>query len=134
MGRPDSQLSLPPMPVNDVSQRRETAAPSAGNSISPTAILVRACEDERGWQEKDAARSQGYEPPYWSRIKTGERPAQLERLALLPAKVQKRFVRRYARALGMEVREESSEDRKLRAMAQAQVALAAAMAEFARVG
>lgn len=108
---------------------REIAAPSAGNPLSPTAILVRAVEDERGWQEKDAARSQGYEPSYWSRIKSGEKAAQVERLALLPVKVQKRFVRRYARALGMDVRDESPVDRQRRVFAELQCALANALKE-----
>lgn len=131
---PSVQLNLPPARVNDVSPRGEIAVPASGNTVSPTAILVRACEDERGWQEKDAAIVQGYEPPYWSRIKSGDRPAQLERIARLPIKVQQRFVRRYARALGMDVREESSGDRQLRAIADVQVALATAMREIARAG
>lgn len=100
-----------------------------GNGISPTAILVKAVEDEQGWQEKDAARTQGYEPSYWSRIKSGEKAAQLERIALLPTKVQKRFIRRYARALGMEIREELPADRQRRVFAELQCALANALRE-----
>lgn len=117
------QLSLPPVPVQKVSREAEATV----NEISPTAILIRAVEDERGWQEKDAAYTQGYEPSYWSRIKTGEKAAQVERIARLPVKVQKRFVRRYARALGMEVRDELPADRQRRAFAELQCALANAM-------
>jgi hypothetical protein len=119
------QLNVPQPPVNSVSH--EGVAP--GNGISPTAILIRCVEDERGWQEKDRARSQGYTPSYWSRIKSGEKPAQLDRLARLPVKVQKRFVRRYARALGMDVRDETPADRQRRAFAALQCALANAIRE-----
>lgn len=126
---PSVQLQLPPVEVQSVHHARESAAPTAVKEVSPTAILIQAVEDERGWQEKDAARSQGYEPSYWSRIKSGEKPAQVERIARLPVKVQKRFVRRYARALGMEVRDESPADRQRRAMAELQCALANAMRE-----
>ena len=128
--RSSVQLSLPPAEVQTVSRARESANPTSGNGISPTAILVQCCEDERGWQEKDAALTQGYEPPYWSRIKSGDRPAQLERLGRLPVNVQKRFVRRYARALGMDVRDESPEQRQRRALADLQVALSNAMKEI----
>jgi hypothetical protein len=129
MSRSSVQLSLPPTEVQTISRGGETA----GNSVSPTAILVRACEDEREWAGKEseiAARSQGYEPPYWSRIKSGDRPAQLERIARLPMKVQKRFVRRYARALGMDVRDETPQDRQRRAMAELSCALSNAMREI----
>jgi hypothetical protein len=128
------QLQLPPTEVQSISRRRESADSPAGTSVSPTAILAQACEDERAWRGKEneiAARTQGYEPNYWSRIKSGEKAAQLERIARLPVKVQKRFVRRYARALGMEVREESPAERQRRALADAQVALAHALRELA---
>lgn len=123
---PSVQLHLPPAEVQSVSRHPHTS----GNPISPTAILIQSVEDERGWQEKDGARTQGYEPSYWSRIKSGEKPAQLERIARLPVKVQKRFVRRYARALGMEVRDESPADRQRRALAELQCALANAQREL----
>jgi hypothetical protein len=119
------QLQLPPVEVHSVSRQPHTPV----NEVSPTAIFIKAVEDERGWQEKDAARTQGYEPSYWSRIKSGEKPAQLERIARLPVKVQKRFVRRYARALGMEVRDESPADRQRRAFMDLQCALANALRE-----
>lgn len=121
------QLSLPPVPVESLDRDRETSVPPAVNEVSPTAILIGAVEDERGWQEKDAAYSQGYTPSYWSQIKGGGKAAQVERIARLPVKVQKRFVRRYARALGMEVSEETAAARQKRAFAELQCALANAM-------
>lgn len=125
------QLSLPPVEVNSIDPRRESAVPSGGTSVSPTAILVRAVADEQGWQDKDAALSQGYEPNYWSRIKSGEKPAQLERIARLPVKVQKRIVRRWGRALGMDIRDELPGDRQRRVLADLQCALANALREIA---
>ena len=124
--RTSVQLQLPPTEVQSVSRQPHTQ----GNGLSPTAILIKAVDDERGWQEKDGARTQGYEPSYWSRIKSGEKPAQLERIARLPLKVQKRFVRRYARALGMDVRDETPADRQRRALAELQCALANAQREL----
>lgn len=122
------QLTLGPLQVNSPSPSAHGAQGEV-TGLSPTAILVSAVTDERGWQEKDGAYSQGYEPSYWSRIKSGEKPAQLERLKLLPVKVQKRFVRRYARALGMEVRDEMPADRQRRVFAELQCALANALRE-----
>lgn len=124
------QLQLPPTEVTSSSHAREITSPALGMSPSPTAILIRSVEDERGWQDKDGAYAQGYEPNYWSRIKSGEKPAQLERIARLPVRVQKRFVRRFARALGMDVRDETPADRQRRALADLQVALASAMKEL----
>lgn len=130
--RESLQLQLPPTEVQSLSQGRTIADPSAGKTLSPTAILVKAVSDERTLLngEEDAARTQGYEPSYWSKIKAGDRPAQLERVARLPVGVQKRFVRRYARALGMDVREETPQERQRRALANLAYAIAEAQREL----
>lgn len=53
--------------------------------------------------EKEAAIEMGYDPAYWSRIKNGDKAAHLERVARLPVLVQREFVTRWARQLGMKL-------------------------------
>lgn len=103
-----SQLSLGPMEGKALSLRRESAAPAEVQEVSLTKLLAGAVEDT-GCSEKDAAISQGYPPNYWSRIKSGEKAAHLERLTKLPESVQREFVKRYARQLRMDVREEDAQ-------------------------
>jgi hypothetical protein len=98
------QLNLPPTLVQSVSPARESAAPAEVPEVSLTRLLAESVE-ETGCSEKDAALSQGYPPNYWSRIKSGEKAAHLEKLSRLPVRVQQEFVRRYARELKMQVRE-----------------------------
>lgn len=86
----------------------ETAFPVAGKEVSPTRLLAEAVE-ATGCSEKDAAISQGYEPAYWSRIKSGEKQAHLDRIGRLPERVQREFVKRYAQELKMRISEEDTE-------------------------
>ena len=112
------QLNLPPQLVQVSSPTRETAAPSTGHELSLTRLLA-DCVADSGCSEKDAALSQGYEPNYWSRIKTGEKAAHLERISRLPEKVQREFVSRWAQQLKMRVIDENSQQRAITALAKA---------------
>lgn len=92
---------------------RESALPVEGEQVSRlTDLLVSSCE-ETGLQEKDAARSQGYDPKYWPRIKSGEKAAHLDKIAGLPLKTQREFVTRWARMLKMRVSDDDSQKRAL---------------------
>jgi len=86
--------------------------PASGEKPSLTRILAESCE-QCGLAEKDAALSQGYDPKYWPRVKSGEKAAHLERLTGLPRRVQREFIRRYARELKMDVRDADSQKRAL---------------------
>ena len=119
------QLNLPPVPVEEVSHARENTHPSQGEKPSLTALLAECCED-CGMQEKDAALTQGYDPKYWPRIKSGEKAAHLERIARLPVKVQREFVKRYGHALKLRV---TDDDAQRRALADLACAVATAMRE-----
>lgn len=96
-----------------VSPRRESAAPAQVQELSLTKLLAGAVE-ETGCSEKDAAISQGYAPNYWSRIKAGEKAAHLEPLSKLPQTVQREFVKRYARQLRMDVRDQDEQRAAIR--------------------
>lgn len=121
---PHSQLSFGPLEGQSLSPARETAQPSDGKELSParesslTALLAAAI-DGQGCPEKVAARSQGYEPSYWSRIKSGEKPAHLDRVAGLPESVQREFVKRWGRQLRMDVRDEDAQKAALAEVAEA---------------
>ena len=119
---PTVQLNLPPAPVQSVSQRREITTPAEVKEVSLTALLADAVECT-GCAEKEAARSQGYEPTYWSRIKAGEKAAHLDRVARLPERVQREFVGRWARQLRMRVTTDDSQK-------QAAINLVKAAADF----
>lgn len=118
MSRNSMQLSMPPMPVEKVSLAREIAQPAAwesahptqGEQVSLTTLLADSCSD-CGLSEKDAALTQGYDPRYWPRVKSGEKQAHLERLARLPETVQREFIKRWARQLRMEVRDHDARTR-----------------------
>lgn len=104
---PSVQRPLPPMEVQRLSHTRESAAPAEVQEVSLTRLLAESVE-ETGCTEKDAALSQGYPPNYWSRIKSGEKAAHLDRLTKLPPKVQRAFVAKYARALDLRVSDDNS--------------------------
>lgn len=96
------QLNLPPVPVQSSSPRRESVAPPEGNILSLTGLLADSV-DEAGYPEGNAARDMGYEPNYWSRIKSGEKAAHLERIGRLPERVQRAFVTRWAGILRLRI-------------------------------
>jgi hypothetical protein len=121
------RLGLDPMEVQTLYRRRETDAPRQGNVLSLTALLAESVAAAR-CSEKEAAIAQGYEPTYWSRIKSGEKAAQLDRVGRLPEPVQREFVRRYASALQMVVRDG---DNRARALAELVEVAARAMREIA---
>jgi hypothetical protein len=119
------QVNLPAVPVELISQTREISHPSTlpglGEPVSRlTDLLVAACEDT-GLQEKDAARSQGYDPKYWPRIKSGEKAAHLDRITGLPRDTQRDFVARWGRQLGMDIRPINEQRRRLYALKRALV-------------
>lgn len=131
--RSSLQLNLPPTKVQSVSRARETAEPESGKELSRgeesrlTLLLADAVEAAQ-CSEKEAALAQGYEPTYWSRIKSGEKAAHLDRLSRLPEKVQREFVKRYAQELKMTV---SDEDSRKRAVAELVKAAAHVLSEMA---
>jgi len=112
MGQQD-QLAFGPLPVEPLSPRRETAG-----DLSPTRLLVEAVQDT-GLSEKEAAISQGYDPRYWPRIKSGEKQAHLERIARLPVRTQQDFITRWARALKLRVTTEESRTSAVAALVEA---------------
>lgn len=118
---------LGPMEVKPLSPARESAAPSAGKELSLTRLLAESVEAV-GCSEKDAAISQGYEPNYWSRIKSGEKQAHLERVSRLPEPVQREMCARWGRQLGMHL---TTEDTRRRVVANLVKAAAEALAEIA---
>jgi hypothetical protein len=121
-------LGLGPVEGKTLSQLREPLEPRKGNDISLrlTELLAESVAATQ-CSEKEAALSQGYEPTYWSRIKSGEKAAQLDRIGRLPEPVQKEFVRRYALTLHMVVRE----DNRARALAELVECAARALREIA---
>lgn len=128
------QLNLPPVPVQSVSRateavslERETTFPEGEQELSLTRLLA-DCVSDLGCAEKDAARTLGYEPSYWSRIKAGEKAAHLDRVTRLPAKVQQEFVKRWATQLKMRVSDEDSTKRAIVELARAAVTALEAIA------
>lgn len=119
------QLNLPPTPVQKVSRAGEIAAPVEGKEVSLTGLLAESV-DETGYPDGNAARDMGYEPAYWSRIKSGEKAAHLERVSRLPVRVQREYVKRWGKQLGMHV---SDEDAKVRALKNLVCAAADALRE-----
>ena len=99
---------------------RESGLPRPGVKVSLTQLLAASCSDV-GLQEKDAARSQGYDPRYWPRIKSGEKRAYLDPVADLPEHAQCEFVTRWARQLGMDVTTREAKQRKALALAKAAI-------------
>lgn len=114
------QLAIGPLPVQSLSRARESAAPVQGKEIPLTTLLADSVE-ATGCTEKEAALAQGYGAAYWSRVKTGEKAAHLDRLARLPVHVQREFVKRYAHQLKMTVREEDARARAISDLAAAAV-------------
>lgn len=114
------QINLPPALVQSLSPARESAAPVEVKEVSLTTLLAESVE-ATGCAEKDAAISQGYEPAYWSRVKTGEKAAHLDRVSRLPEKVQREFVKRYAQELKMTVRDDDARTQALTDLAEAAV-------------
>lgn len=96
------QLTTGPLLVERVTPAGESTHPSKGEKVSLTRLLVEACADT-GLSEKDAAISQGYDPRYWPRIKSGEKAAHLERISGLPERTQRVICERWARMLGLRV-------------------------------
>lgn len=121
----NSQLNLPPSLVQTI-DRVDQSHDSKGQQ--PLTSLLAASVDAVGCSEKEAARDMGYDPAYWSRIKAGDKAAHLERIARLPEKVQREFVKRYAQELKMRV---SDEDSKTRALAELVECAARALKEIA---
>ena len=104
------QLNLPPALVQSVSSARESGVPTDGKDLSHDqetrlTSLLAASVEATGCAEKEAALSQGYEPAYWSRIKSGEKHAYLDRVGRLPESVQRAFVTRWACQLRLRVSE-----------------------------
>lgn len=104
------QLAFGPVEGKALVPAGEIAIPATGKEVSPTRLLAEAVE-ATGCAEKDAAISQGYEPAYWSRIKSGEKAAQLERVGRLPDTVQREFLSRWSKQLGMRLVTEDDERR-----------------------
>lgn len=121
------QFNLPPVLVEPSSRSRESAPPRQGDKSSLTELLAKSCE-ETGLSEKDAAMSQGYDPKYWPRVKSGEKAAHLEKIAGLPEKTQQEFLARWGRQLGMHL---TTEDTRRRVVANLVKAAAEALAEIA---
>lgn len=108
------QLNLPPVPVQSVSLARESAVSGNGKALSHDqetrlTSLLAASVEATGCTEKEAALTQGYEPTYWSRIKSGEKHAYLDRVSRLPESVQRAFVTRWAFQLRLRVSEGDSQ-------------------------
>jgi hypothetical protein len=118
---PEHHLHLPPAPVETVSpvraialpDDRERIPPTEGDKPSLTMLLAGACED-CGLSEKESALSQGYDPKYWPRIKSGEKQAHLERIEGLPPRVRREFVKRWADREGLHVSSEGARERALK--------------------
>jgi hypothetical protein len=113
---PSKQLNLPPVEVKPVS--REPVGP--GKELSLVGLLADSVASS-GCSEKEAAICQGYEPAYWSRIKTGEKAAHLDRVSRLPERVQREFVKRYALALKLHVTDEDTRKRVILDLARAAI-------------
>jgi hypothetical protein len=92
-----------------------------------TSLLVEAVQ-AAGCSDKEVAITQGIDPAHWSRIKSGEKRAYLDRVGRLPLPVQREFVKLYAQELKMRVSEADPQR-------QAAATLVKAAAEFlAEVG
>lgn len=127
MGNPKDQLFIGPLLVESLSLGRESTHPVAGERLSLTRLLVAAVE-ETGLSEKDAAISQGYDPRYWPRIKSGEKAAHLDRIAGLPLRTQQDFIRRWALTLRLRV---TDDDVRARVIAELARAAVSALTEIA---
>lgn len=109
-----------------VDQMRSIAGPESGQAVDRSGQqeltqLLAASVEAVGCTDKEAAISQGIDPAHWSRIKSGEKAAHLDRVARLPESVQKEFVKRYARQLRMDVREEDAQRAAVVDLAEAAV-------------
>lgn len=125
MATAQSQLNLPPVLVQSLDRVDQSLDPSG--QVVLTSLLTEAVDAARV-SEKEAARDMGYDPAYWSRIKSGQKAAHLERVGRLPASVQREFVSRWGRMLGMHL---TTEDARRRAVANLVKAAAEALAEIA---
>lgn len=126
MGTKD-QLFIGPLLVESLSRPGESAHPGEGGNVSLTRLLVLSVE-QTGLSEKDAAISQGYDPRYWPRIKSGEKAAHLDRIAGLPIRTQQEFIKRWALVLRLRV---TDDDVRARAIAELARAAVNALSEIA---
>ena len=109
------QLQLPPVPVNSLDRPRTNDGAVEGQAVVPPrttglTLLVDAVT-RSGCSEKEVAIALGCpDAPYWSKVKSGEKPApRITRLTDAPLPVQREYVRRWGRTLGMRVSDESSQ-------------------------
>jgi hypothetical protein len=128
------QLNLPPTPVQSIGPARTIDSPASGprldlSGTNGLSLLVEATQAS-GCPDKTMAISLGLpDPSYWSKVKSGEKPApRITQLTNVPESVQREYVRRWGRQLGMRVSEADPQR-------QAAVTLVKAAAEFlAEVG
>lgn len=87
--------------------------------------LLREAVDGLGLKHEGVASDAGYKGDYWSLVLDGERGIKLDRLGCLPLEVQRAFVERWARALGMRMERSGTAARSLaiKQLAQALMAL-----------
>jgi hypothetical protein len=102
-----------------LSRIREIAHPFVGEKVSRLTDLLVDAVSSSGLSEKEAAISQGYDPRYWPRVKSGEKAAHLERIAGLPEGAQRAFVSSWGRQLGMRVSLEDSRQSAVIELAEA---------------
>lgn len=128
-----SQLNLPPMPVQAFAPQRTNGGPSDGQGVVPEgtnglSLLVASVAET--CSEKEAAFALGLaDQAYWSKVKAGEKPApRIDRLTELPITTQRDMCARWSRQIGMHV---TTEDARRRAVANLVKAAAEALAEIA---
>jgi hypothetical protein len=95
----------------------------------PVNALLREAVDALGLKHEGVASDAGYKGDYWSLVLDGERGIKLDRLGCLPLEVQRAFVDRWGRALGMRFERGSTraQTQAVEALAAAALALAEAM-------
>lgn len=119
------QLNLPPVAIKSLDHGDQSL--DRPGQCELTLLLTEAVDAARVTSE-NAARDMGYDPAYWSRIKNGQKAAHLGRVRRLPETVQREFVARWGRMLGMTI---TTEDARRRAVANLVKAAAEALAEIA---
>jgi len=105
MAKPSLQLNLPPSLVKTLDRPSQSLDSKGQREL--TSMLADAVDAARV-SDKEAARDMGYDPAYWTRIKSGEKQAHLDRLSRLPETVQREFVKRYASELKLTVKDEDA--------------------------
>jgi hypothetical protein len=91
----------------------------------PVNAFLRESVDGLGLKHEGVASDAGYKGDYWSLVLDGERGIKLDRLGCLPLELQRAFIDRWARALGMRFERSGTAARSLaiKQLAQALMAL-----------